>query len=263
MVGWKIFARALRLIVDNLGAALRVTVVPMTLVVVAGVLIGGPALQTVVNPQGVAQLTPTDMSGLAGRLLPFYAVALAAYAWAAIGWHRFVLLGEDGGWIPDLRGGRLLGYVGRALLLGLVMILVAVALFLPGALVIGTLAAISEYLAALVGSVAYVAFVLFMIVLFYRLSPILPAAAVDRRLAFREAWDATSGSAGAMLLIAVLTFVLSLLAQIPTFLDAGIGGAPGAITLVYTLVTQWFFLLLGVAVLTTIYGHYVEGRPLE
>jgi hypothetical protein len=48
--------------------------------------------------------------------------------------------------------------------------------------------------------------------------------------------------------------------QIPSMVSANPGSL---ISLIYGQVTGWFLMMFGVSTLTTLYGHYVEGRPID
>lgn len=48
--------------------------------------------------------------------------------------------------------------------------------------------------------------------------------------------------------------------QVPTILS----GDPGSlVSLVYALVVGWFATMIGISLLTTVYGHCVEGRGID
>jgi len=42
-----------------------------------------------------------------------------------------------------------------------------------------------------------------------------------------------------------------------------LGGVGAFLALLWTLATGWVIMVVGVSILTTIYGHYVEGRALS
>jgi hypothetical protein len=47
---------------------------------------------------------------------------IVCYCWAAVGWHRYVLMEETGnGFLPSWRGDRVRAYFGRAFVVGLVI----------------------------------------------------------------------------------------------------------------------------------------------
>lgn len=262
MEAWTLFARALRLIADNLDVALRLSVLPYGLAAAAQLLtlaLGGgaapldPAVLELPPPEGGADPAFEMMvdprvvwtSILSGVLF------LIALLWVAVGWHRFALLGEvPEGWVPPFDGARVLGYLGRSVLLALLVAVVTVGVSVPLGLVGLPLGAAG---AALTGGAALV----LAMVLFYRLSVVLPAAAAGRPIGMRDAWSATQGHSGTAVGLALLTFGLSLLLQLPTALDAMLGVAGPVVTAVYQIAVGWIGLMVGVAVLTVFYVRTV------
>ena len=263
MLGWRLFVRALTLLIDNIGVALRISALPYALVVVASLwvvssfgveaMMGGPVGTD--DPTALSPTMPETTLVATGFLLS--ALSVVVTLWIAVGWHRFVLLGEaPRGILPAFHGGRVLAYLGWSLLIGL---MVALGLFAIIAVLGVVLAALGLGAAGVIlGPVALFA----AMVLFYRLSVKLPAVAVGRDLTFAQAWDATKGHSGTVVLLAFLTVAFSLVIQIPTMLDMGAGSGTTAVTMVYQLVVQWVATLLGVGTLTALYGHLVEGRPV-
>jgi hypothetical protein len=170
--------------------------------------------------------------------------------WIAVSWHRYVLREErPAGWVPDWHGGALLSYLGRSIMVGILAMFAALAamgimaMLLPG--ILSLLAVFSGVAAA-----AYV---------FFRLCPMLPAAALGERMTLKEAWSATQGAGEAIFVLVLLTVAASAILQVPTLVG---GGGGGIITILYTLAVGWVMMLVGSSVLTTFYGHYIEGRPL-
>ncbi|UWQ18121.1 hypothetical protein [Jannaschia sp. M317] len=247
MLSWNIFRRALTLIIDNIGAALRVSALPYgVLVVVSLYFVGSADVMSVTTLDPTGGDLPDIPDGFIGALLITSLAQLFAFLWIAVAWHRYVLLEEGGAtWVPPFHGDLMLGYFGRSFLLGL--------------MVFGVVIGVSMTLGLVVPAMAIpVSFVLATIVT-YRCGMILPAGAVGRSLKIGDAWEATKGQSGTMVLLALLTYALSLLLQVPTMLD----GEVGVISTIYGLVVGWFLLLVGVSILTSLYGHLIEGRPVD
>ncbi|MFO6466207.1 hypothetical protein ACK8OR_17595 [Jannaschia sp. KMU-145] len=252
MLGWKLFLRAVNLILDNLGTALRLTALPYGLAAIASIWVATGW------PEFVGQVTFDPSDPLPGdfataKLIEFGFVVLA-YLWVAVAWHRFVLLGEDGrGWVPPIHGGLMLGYLGRSLLVGIatVAIVAAIATMLSVLL----LPIFGTSVGAPISAVA-----LFVAMLsFYRLGVVLPAGAVGKRMTFGEAMRATAGHSGTAVVLALVTVAFSFLLQLPAVIDGG----GGLISVIYQLVVQWIGLMFGVGTLTALYGVVVEGRPVD
>ena len=92
----------------------------------------------------------------------------------------------------------------------------------------------------------------------YRLSASLPGLALDRPTAFADGWVATTGETETILILAFFTGLIGLvlgapLALMPTGSLFALlwGGAAG-----------WVQLMVSASILTTLYGHYIEKRPL-
>ena len=270
MLGWKLFTRAATLLIENLSAALRVSLLPYGLATAVGawLLVSHPGLtQGLALPGATPDTVGQNLDG-AGLLFLGAVVNLVAWLWIAVDWHRFVLLSEDPeGWVPPLHGRAMLGYLGRSILIGLLTVLVI--------LLVSTMAAVLVLPLFGPGGQVFVSAVAFFVamILFYRLGLVLPARAVDRSMSFAEAMAATRGHSGTVVILALVTAAVTMLLQVPTLLDApeavptdgeAVPEAGGlGITFVYQTVVQWIALMLGVGTLTTLYGHLVEGRPVE
>ncbi|WP_299652229.1 hypothetical protein [uncultured Jannaschia sp.] len=265
MLSWKIFMRAVRVILDDIGAALRVTALPYAILVVASVWF--------ISAYGQHSLTELELTAMgegdAAPILPdgFLAASLAVVLlqaaisiWIAVAWHRRVLLQESAeGVVPPVHGGQMLGYLGRSILIGLIVAAVSVAILVALAPIVPVLASPAVFIVA--------------VIIFYRLGLILPAGAIGKPITVGEAWTATKGQSATVVLLALLTFAVSLLLQVPALIDASISGppvatdgtlaTPGPISVTYNLVVGWMLLLLGVSILSVLYGHFVERRPLD
>ncbi len=251
MLGWKLFVRALRLLIDNIDTALRLSLLPY-LAVAAGTLWLGLSFPEWIGTSAFDPENPPPSGFIVGQILVLVLNTVVTL-WIAVGWHRFVLLAEEArGWLPPVRGTEMLGYFGRSILIALLVVLVGLAVFV----MLATL--VLPILPGAAGGVLLVSGFVGMI-LFYRIAIVLPAGAIGRTMPFGEALRHTSGHTGTVIALAVLTVGFSQLLNIPTLLD----GTGGTVTLIYQIVIGWIGLLLGVGVLTALYGHLVEGRPVD
>ena len=240
MKGWQLFQHSVTMISRDIAAAFRVTGLPYAIIVVVSFFF--PAFFGV-DPQATMSFSP------------LFLVAIAAYfaasLWLAVQWHRYVLTGEiQSGIVPHWHGEKNLAYFLRSLLLILIAIPIFLVIFIPA----GLLSAVFQSVGAaiLLNAVAAA----FALAVLGRFSPVLPAAALGESLSFSEAWQATRGATGAILVMSIL---VSLLSVLPSILFA-IG--LGFIAVVANLAFQWLVTVLTVSVMTTLYGHYVEGREL-
>jgi hypothetical protein len=95
-------------------------------------------------------------------------------------------------------------------------------------------------------------------VVFFRLSTILPAAAIGKPLTLKAAWAGTEGSSVTILILVLilgaaqfaLQLLLGLLLLAPVI---------GVVLMVLGTVVSG---LVNISVLTTLYGYYIEKRAL-
>ncbi|MEP2716417.1 hypothetical protein [Pseudophaeobacter sp.] len=242
MTGWKIFSHSVFLLKHNINDAVRISW-PLILVMILGFLFGSSGDFT-------GDLTAAQpMSGTDALLQLAMAVV---GVWVAVAWHRYVLLEEASGPVPPFHGGRMLAYFITAVLIGLGVAIVAG--------VIGGLASFIAVFSVPLFSLVVFAVVVCAIWAFYRLSPLLPAAALNEKLSVKEAWAATAPISGAVLM-AVLILALSAVA---IGFVAVLVLFPVSILLGMAVigVLQWAYTMVGISILTTIYGISVQGRSL-
>jgi len=98
-----------------------------------------------------------------------------------------------------------------------------------------------------------------VLVIGYRLALILPASSVDKRLGLGEAWAATSGATGDIVVLALISAVAAVVIGLPSLVFTGPLLPLG---ILWDAAVTWLSLMVGISILTTLYGHYVEGRPL-
>ena len=124
----------------------------------------------------------------------------------------------------------------------------------------GVQPAMKILLSAVISIIVIVA-LLASLVAFNRLSPLLPAAALGEKQRMREAWAMTRGQGPAF-----VTLSLILVAGNGALIAAGTELGLLHLTILawaWLAVSYWLRTMVGVSVLTTIYGHYVEKRPLR
>jgi hypothetical protein len=86
----------------------------------------------------------------------------------------------------------------------------------------------------------------------------MPGAALDGGAGIGDAWAATKGEWPAMLSLALGFLLVSILLGL---LAAVLAIVP-VVGIVAQLAVNWFIGMLGLSILTTLYGHYIEKRPL-
>jgi hypothetical protein len=251
MKGWEIFVHSVRLVFSNIEAAFKLSLLPYAISGLAFVFLGAKA--TAIMREQSPEAIMAAPSGLWVGYVFYILVSVIAALWIAVSWHRYVLLEEyPSGWFPTFHGGAIMSYFGRGFLVGLLIVgVVLVVMLLLGLVMVWAGAAGAMLVAVLAFATASY--------LFYRLCPVLPSAAINQHMSFGDAWRATSGNDSTIAVLVILLILSSIVVQLPN----QIGGPDSAIGIVYSLVVGWFMMLIGVSVLTTFYGHFVEGRTID
>lgn len=226
--------------------------------------------------------TPLEPERGAGAFAMSYLIGIAVYligfSSIAVNWHRYILLDEFPGVAQRLRldesvwryAGRLIlaGLLTAAILIVPVMIVMVIASgMFSTAQVEGGLPEFSVGTIVLIFC-ALVVVATFATAIVFRFGLALPAAAVGRReIKLFDSWRLTRGLFGGLLILAAGAVVLQVVCQL--LIDgisyvvkmaspiAGIG-----VSVILGIAITWFFTFLGITLLTTLYGHLVEKRPL-
>lgn len=195
---------------------------------------------------------------------------VVAYCWAAVGWHRYVLLQETGNRaLPPWHGARIWAYFGRAFLVGVVVVVAVVG----GGIVVGIAVAVTQ--SASLAIVMGIGLVFGASWVATRIGLVLPAAALGAPMTIGESWAVTRPVASQILLpLIVVALALGVTQQAivlvfgQTVSPAGFGmmqdhtilSLPGQIV---NAAVTWVQILINLALMTTLYGNLVEGRQLN
>ncbi len=264
MQSWKIFTHSLRMIFDNLVAALKVSAVLYIIqfvVVSYFMLTYGEVLQALVKfsqDPDPAKVPPIIPAGFAGSMILMGGIFLITSLWIAVMWHRYILRNETtSALVPKFHPSEIMAYFGKTVQLGLILLVVYTGTLLVAGLVLGIIAQVigltnlDLVFRAMLGiSILYFS---------YRFSAVLPGAALAKPITFKEAWVKTAPASGAILGLAVIIVIFTQLVQIPSMLNPD---PTSAINIAYEFVLGWIVMLLGVSILTTLYGIYIEGREI-
>ena len=253
-MGWLIIKHSFGLVVRNFGQALRVSVGPL---IIASLLVYIAVLSTGFTPAWAA--TSIMLGRLPGSLVAVGLVAALVYlfvaTWIAVAWHRFILLEEYPTLLPALSVPTIMAYIGKSFVIGLLLFLALVPMSLIAGVVMTGLGLAKNALANLV-----IGFSLGLILTFIwlRLAMVLPGVAIAKPMTNRDAWNVTKPMSdhifsAAAILVAINTGV-SVLAD---FLIP-----PGLLYYGVIVAINWFTMMVGISLLTTIYGHLMEKRPL-
>ncbi len=249
-MGWDIVRHSFSMLFRNIGNALRISLGPILLAVLASVAIVG-ILQ--ISPARIAwELSTNSISGNTGlAVLLLFLLYVFVSAWIAVAWHRFILLEDYPGLLPGISGRPIMPYIGKTMLLGLVMILAMI----PALIVIGLLSSVFDPTSGLF-SIIGIGLMLYFSYMWLRFGLVLPATAVARPMGVAEAWRATAPHANAILGTGALLIVINTGASVVS------SAMPQTVALVLDLVVSWITLMIGTSVLTTLYGVIVERRTL-
>jgi hypothetical protein len=209
--------------------------------------------------------TPTNISAeQVQAVLLFYGmlfVSILIYSSIAVTWHRYILKDEVPQGMARLRlDWTVWRYVGNTILVALMIVLVMLPIVGLGVLLAPMFVSPVVPYAIMLSSIALI------LPIFYRLSIKLPAIAIgEDRFRFGDAWNATRGNMGQLLLLGVLTGGVVLLVSFlsgaleAVLLKTGIDGM-NWITAVIRQLVSWVFSIFTITVLTSLYGFFVEKR---
>jgi hypothetical protein len=249
--GWAMFLHSVRQVFGNMGAAVRISGLLFLVQAVATVFLSRSVIMPGAGGMGRAPASATVL---------ILIVTLVTGLWIAVAWHRYILrVEEPGSIIPPFYGQRLLAYLGYSLLIGIIVVIPAALLGAVAGMVLSAFHAIGGRM-MIVGTLLWLVFVLVPVILLsLRLSPALPAAALGEQMGIKGAWAATEGAWPDLLSLAVITGLASILIDLPVFL--GLASLP--FVMLWSLLSAWVKMMVGASILTTVYGHYVEKRPLS
>lgn len=257
MSSWLIFRHALQLIGQNFRASVRIYAplqVPLALL--------GFLLQSLSPDAGDGTLSAAEAIQAEN-----YSNAIAILAllqgfftlWIAVAWHRFILRNEPIRRLPKFRGRRILFYFLWGATIGFFCLLV------PGLPMLVFLLVKSDWTGAapnvlMIGlGLLGLPLLLVAAVLSLRLSTILPGIALGTKISLKRVWDSTRGANLTCFgLIVLTTFTLSAAAVLTAIVSA----ISPVTDLIGSLIYDWFATMLSVSILTTLFGHYVQKRPL-
>ena len=253
-MAFQIIRHAFRMVFGNMREALKVSVGPYLILAVifliAVAMIGetGGMVDRSTPMGGAEPMQP--MAALI--ILILVPVLLFIVSWVAVAWHRFILLEEYPGLLPQMADRPISAYAGRSILYGFVITLAAFPLvFLAIPLLMAGDGIASTFL--------FIAITGFMTFLWLRIAIALPAVAVGKPISMGDAWRVSKGMSGTIFGVAFLLMGINGLA---TVLTAQVSAILPIIGFALDIALQWTVLMLGVSILTTFYGHLIEGRDL-
>ena len=250
MKGRQIFEHALRQVMNNLPAALRVSGVLYLVQAVIGLLLGA---QMMGAGMGGEMATRAAAGGSLGGL-----ISLAAGVWIAVAWHRYVLLSEEPtAVLPPFMGDKMGAYFLKALLIGIALLVMAMIL----GMVAGVIATPLFSMGAGVIGLLVISLVVQVPLIFLglRLAAALRGAVIGVVHGFLGGCEASKVDWVAMLELSV---IMALAMWVLNLLGIFVFGRIPVIGTLWQLLIGWPVMMVGLSILTTLYGHYVQKRPL-
>lgn len=243
MQGWRILVHSARMILNNWQAALRISAFLFVVQFASAIILVNMAKEN----SGLLLLI---------LIIVLTPICLISFFWSAIGWHRFVLARDVvEGIAPEFNGNLITAYFGKTCIILLISItLFFIAYFILGALN-GVLIKTGIWLHIGIVPVFFIASVIVGFFIFFRLSPILPAAALGQSLRLRDAWASTKGASATILVVLGGSWIVAFVAQL-------LQQNAVAIMIIFAGIFGWISMIFNFSILTTIYGHFVEGREL-
>ncbi|WP_417269256.1 hypothetical protein [Celeribacter sp.] len=240
MTGFQILKTAIDDVFKNLADALAISGLLWIGVIAAQVVFVGTYGGVSMNEIE----TPIDLpAGIIKWMFILNLATLVISLWVAVAWHRFIILGErPTTLIPPMNGSRVMAYFLMSLLIGVIVVavlLVASVILSPLAMMGGTSLVVAGFVVLLI-PITYIV---------YRISPVLPAAALGEGIGIGAAWKQTDSVKSAV-------FQVGILATLAGFVLQQIGvlfSSSALLSMLYSLASGWVMLMVGVSVFSTIY----------
>ncbi len=268
----RIMVDAFRALVDNFVVLLRIAVLPLFVVELADEMVhyarnDGSTLLAETALGRTAEALGFD-TGLLISLAVVWGGLFVSSVWIAVGWHRYILLDERpiALW-PRWNGVRLLSYLWRAVLIGLLLNLISILLgnlasFFTSLASAYDLSLLSMNLPSGFPSFAWTIFLAVQSFIWLRIGLVLPAAAVGKNVRFREAWQASQNRV-TLLLLLVASILLFDAVRNSLFFLMHQELHSYYITKVGSFILTSLSVMIQISILTTLYGHLIEGRELN
>ena len=256
-MAFAIVRHAFAMVFGNFGQALRLSIGPF--VIAAGLIY---ALAEVLEIGAVSLMFLAIDPANADPVIPLFilvalVIAVFSTAWVAVAWHRFILLEEYVQLMPQLRDRPIGGYVITSLGIGVWIVLVSFGAGLALGIVIALTGFEDSDVVGFMGGALIGALSSYV---WFRLALALPGLAIGKPMRLSDSFATTRPISGTIWQVVFILVFINFLAQ-----TAAGAIAPGSVAVQVTLngVVTWFSFMIGLSVLTTFYGHLIEGRALS
>ncbi len=259
MNGLNIFTHSFRQVVGNLGMAVRVSGGVWLLLFVLGIV-------TVF----IAVATHSPFLGMV-LMIAFLVAAVWGVSLIAVVWHRYILMEEaPSGFIPSRKGLHVWLYFWSGIGISLIVLLIMAVLFFAATIFVDSAwifaAFDSQHTSMLPEHIALRWGVgLLVTVIYLRFALALPAVALGERVTFGESWQESKPYFAAIIVLSIVLNLLNAVAMLVLGVVlvsvAESQGLTFAVSLLVMLF-QWFYFMLNISILSTLYGHIVEKREV-
>ena len=254
MKGFQIFGYAVRQVFRNLQGALLISVLPALLSLVSVYMLN--RFQSNVGAHADLALW-----------LKFALILAFPYlllVWVAVNWHRHILQKESVGvGLPPIIAPRIRSYLLASLLVAICVLLPLLLAQMFGSTFITMLtSATGAQLGVVLRIVTLIEVVSAVAVgvVSLRASIFLPGVAVGKEISMADGWNAVEGQVPQLTVIFLcswaISFGIDLIGATKLFYSTILLGW------LWQIAGLWLKTMLGLSLLTTLYGHYVEKRPL-
>lgn len=264
LLGYRIFRHSLIQVTGNLKNALRISAVLWAAPMIPFLLFNAEATKHIQS--GTGDLVEGTGIGIPTviiiALIFFGFLSVIALPWIAVAWHRYVLKNElnlSVLYIPKTSVGAIAGYIWKGIVLSSLLMVMLIPLMFVLLFVSASVVASGE---GLVLTVLLNLFGVLSTYVFLRISLILPARALDDFMGIGESWRYTAKVGPSLWITALLLVLINMGLGVVTeiFLPGSL--TAGAISTVVTFIINWITMMVGVSILTTLYGYCVEDREL-
>jgi hypothetical protein len=196
-----------------------------------------------------------------GRLAVVTLVTMLIGLWAAAAWHRYILLAErPRSFWPVVPWPAYQAFVRRGLVVGILILIIIFAASVVYGVVLGFASGFTKRPPGLVAHAIGLCLFLPILVLSLRLAVALPGAAVQSPHSMRGIWAHMSDLFFTLLGLLIVLMVLRYLAG---ELLSALGLTPLSTQgLIVAGILESVQIILSLSIVTTLYGRYIEGRPL-
>ncbi len=276
VVGYRIFALCIRQVLNNWQMTIRISGFWILAILASASLVTGAIAGFGSMADGPVASGLPILFILLG--LAWFVLAVFGFCTVAIAWHRYVLRNEmPSTFYVTQRGWPIGGYFWKTVKIVLLFFLIVMVFIVLPVLLLGMpnllkflgLTDLGEPTGPLSFVVLFVLPVIyssFGLWIFLRFGTVLPAVAVGKQMSLAESYRLTRPVAGQLFLTAVMiTLFQSIPSVIQLLMASGFGPDVNVVSILFyaiIVVFAWINFFVSIGVLTVVYGHLQEERPI-